>query len=159
MLTAIYGLIVWVVVPGIIAAILLFSFLIPSFIRDKQFKVSAIAGFWAGLLLFVIYAVSQLHTIQEPDLSITSLPDFNLIATVIGAVVGFCLLRILIFLKTTPIIGLITLILSAASSSALFSYLFTASIRGFAMFVAIGTIFGMLLYIVLFPQTINEMVQ
>jgi len=166
-LQVIYGAILWVVVPGIMVAMLIFSFVIPGYIRnvdkdkEKQYKVSAIAGFWAGLVLFVIYVLSQLQGLQQPDFSLSNLPSFDfgsLVTALIGAALGFSFLWLLLFLKTTPLIGLITLVLSAASSIALFSYIFAAS-RDTLMFITTGAIFGLLLHIVINPRITKEIWQ
>jgi hypothetical protein len=52
-------------------------------------------------------------------------------------------------------VGLISLVLSALSTSSLYSYIFIDTLRDKILFVALGFAFGALLHIVFFPSSIK----
>jgi hypothetical protein len=52
-------------------------------------------------------------------------------------------------------VGLVSLILSAASTSGLYSYIFIDTIRDKILFAALGFAFGALLHIVFFPSSVK----
>jgi hypothetical protein len=111
-----------------------------------------VAGFWAGIVAALIYIISQLNNAVTPDFRSGFLPDFNLLPIAIGALAGFILLAIVGVFDKSPVVGLLALILSAASSSALFSYFFLPNFRDVVLYVALGTAFGALLYKVFSPM-------
>jgi hypothetical protein len=49
----------WVAVPAILVIILLYAFNLPRKISDPQIKTSGNAGIFAGLVVFIIFVVSQ----------------------------------------------------------------------------------------------------
>jgi hypothetical protein len=158
-LTIIYGLVAWVIVPIVILAILALAIRIISSVSDSDNEVSAKAGFWAGLLLFVVYVVSQLATLE--NITFTSdyfnyMPQFNILTTVIGSVIGFASLAGMSYLIPTRVVGLVTLLLTCASTSALFNYIFIENDRNLVMCFAVGTLVGALIYMVVFPTPFRE---
>src|SRR6185437_12086438 len=96
----------YVVVP----VIMLFTFLVGIYASRKvttDFRLSATAGLYAGLVAFAIYAVSSFSTHQALSLRVLRLPGFHLLPVIIGAVLGFTLLQIVQFFKlTTGLVGL-----------------------------------------------------
>lgn len=142
--------VLWVVVPGIMLIMLTLPLRIINR-AEGDAKASARAGFWAGLLLFVLYVVSQLPTLRTPSLIPGSLPSFDLTPTAIGAVIGFGFLLVMRYVAPTPFVGLLTLSLAALSSIALFSYIFVEGFRATVMYFALGATFGALLFVVLLP--------
>lgn len=146
----------WVVVPGIMIVLLLWGLSIPGRVSDSDNRRSAWAGFWAGLIVFVIYVVSQLSTIRSPSFNFDALPAFSMIPLIIGFASGFIFLWIIRAVGSTPLIGVITLLLSATSSIALFSYVFINNIRGVVLYVILGVALGILIHIVLFPKSVRE---
>jgi len=154
----IYGCFVWVIIPLIILSMLIFSLVIVARVTMPDSKVSVRAGLLAGLVLFVIYVVSQLQSIHVPNLSSYS-PHFNLLSVLvllIGFVVGFFFLWGIRIVAPTRLVGLLTLILSSASLSALFSYFFASNIRDITLFFALSTVFGILVHVMFFPKTLRE---
>jgi hypothetical protein len=116
--------VLWVIVPGIMLALLVFDLTIVSAASRKsaELKLSARAGFWAGLLLFVIYVVSQLSKIQEPVFTFSGLPGLLVTPLLIGALSGFAFFLILRLGKLPQLIGFVVLALAAVAPSALFTY-------------------------------------
>jgi hypothetical protein len=137
-------------------AILLFATRIVRTTSQHELKVSAKAGLWAGLLLFVVYVISKLPMLREPTFNFRSLPQFDSWPAVVGFAVGFFVLWGVRFSVKTPLVGLVTLVLSAASASALYSYVFLESLRASMLFWALGLAFGTLLHMVFFPKSIGQ---
>lgn len=145
--------VMWGVVPLIMLIMLLYAWGITSRTSDSQGRTSAVAGFWAGVVLSIMYIVSQLSAISPPDFVTSIFPGFDLGITLIGITIGFGLLWGVKYIVGTPVVGLITLILSAASCSALYSYFFIDRFRGLVLFLALGAAFGALLNVVVLPRS------
>ncbi len=156
MLQVIYGIVLWLIVPCIIFGMLIFCMSICGHADEKR---SAWSGFFLGLIVFVLYVISKLSSLQGVDFAFNSFPDFGFgswVVLIIGALGGFFLLFIVAMLKPTRGLGVVTLFLSAASTCALFSYIFISSIRDTAMFFALGILCGLLVHIMFFPETVPE---
>ena len=145
----------WGIVPAIILSALFFSIIIVRRTLQDERGTSARAGFWAGILLTIVFVISQWHTVKSPAFSLKFLPSLNLESAGIGVIIGFLFLWIVRFLLPTRMVGFISLILSAASTSGLYAYVFIESLRGTILFLALGIAFGALLHIVLFPNSIR----
>lgn len=135
----------WLIVPGIMLGWLLYA-------MSKARTVSARAGFGAGLVIFVVYVISQLALVRAPDFSTNQFPQLELLPLATGALIGFIILLGVRLVKADALSGMVTLLLSAASSIALFSYIFMAAMRNSMGYLALGTVFGALLFVVFFPQ-------
>ena len=144
----------WVILPLIMFAIFAFAWIIASSARTAELRVSSWAGFWAGLLSFVIYVVSQLSQIREPNLHYAPLPGLQLLPLGWGLTTGFVFLWIVRHAVPTRLVGLITLMLAGSSTSAVFTYIFIDSLRVSVLYWTLGTALGILLHIVLFPTSI-----
>jgi hypothetical protein len=141
--------VVWGVVPGIIVALLILSMITVQRATGFELKVSVSAAWLAGQLLFVIYTVSQSQMLREAHFTMDYFPSFNLsngIILIVSLALGFFLLRIREILISTKLTVTITCVLSATSSSALFSYFYIASTRDAVTFSALGIAFGISLY-------------
>lgn len=146
----------WVVVPGILVAVFLFSITVVGRTKKGSAKTSASAGFWAGLIIFVIYVASQLGRITEPSFNFTDLPSLEVAPMGIGLVLGFTFLWGVRYIGPTPMVGLLSLVLSATSLSALYSYVFVESLRSTMLFLTLGAALGALLHVVFFPDSIRS---
>jgi len=154
MLQFIYGIVLWLIVPCIIFGMLIFSMAVCSHADEKR---SAWAGFFLGLIFFVLYVISKLSSLQGVDFTFNSFPDFNFgswVILIVGAAIGFFLLTAVALVMPTRGIGIVTVLLTAASTCALFSYIFIANIRDTAMFFALGTLCGLLVHIMVNPKTL-----
>jgi hypothetical protein len=96
----------WVILPLIMFAIFTFAWIIASSARTGELRVSSWAGFWAGLLTFVVYVVSQLGQIREPDLHFTALPGLRLLPLGWGLTTGFVFLWFFRHAVPTRLVGL-----------------------------------------------------
>lgn len=146
----------WIVVPGIMLAIFIFALRIAARTTSPELARSAWAGIWAGLVVLVIYIVSQLDKLASPDLDFSVLPGLQLSPLLIGLASGFVFLFVVRFLAHTSVVGFVTLILSAASTCALFSYIFIDSLRVSFMYAALGTALGMLLHLMMLPSSVKS---
>ena len=144
----------WVILPLIMFAIFAFAWIIANSARTAELRVSSWAGFWAGLLSFVVYVVSQLSQIQEPKLQYADLPGLQLLPFGWGLSTGFVFLWFVRHAVPTRLVGLITLMLAGTSTSAVFTYVFIDSTRVPVLYWTLGMALGIILHIVLFPSSI-----
>jgi hypothetical protein len=152
-------LVEWLVVPVIILSVFFFAIGIIARTEPGDQKTSAKAGFWAGLVLFVAYVLTQLQLIKEPSLApfmIDPLGASELVLAAFGCVAGIVMLIFVGLLGHTRVVGLVTLVLSASSAIALYTYIFVESLRRSCLIVALGFTFGALLYIALFPKSLTR---
>ena len=159
MLTDIYHAIVYFVVPGILLALLVAA-IFASQVVPRELRLSARAGLCAGLVAFAIYVASSFENFQAPPHSAKTLPEFHWIPALSGLVLGFALLMFLQVLKFVPaLIGLLTLLLVASTSSAAFSYFYISRQRDYTIYFALSVLLGVLLYIIFFSrnETVREM--
>ena len=145
----------WGIVLGIILSALSFSIIVVRRTFQDERGTSARAGFWAGILLMIVFVISHWHTVKSPAFSLKSLPSLNLEPAGIGLIIGFLFLWMVRFLLPTRMVGLISLVLSAASTSGLYAYVFIETLRDTILFLALGIAFGALLHIALFPNSIR----
>lgn len=147
----------WCIVPLILPAIFLFAlFGIPGNAADSQVKASARAGKWAGLILLVIFIVSQKNRPLAFSFKIPSY-DFLLVPLLLSGLAGFFFSWIFDVIKRTRVIGFFVLALIAATTITFYSYLFISSIRSMIVFVALGIMLGVLMHEVFFPGSIAQM--
>jgi hypothetical protein len=130
------------------------AWIIAGSASTAELRVSSWAGFWAGLLSFVIYVVSQLGQIREPNFHYAALPGLQFLPLGWSLTTGFVFLWIVRHAVPTRLVGLITLMLAGSSTSAIFTYIFIDSLRVSVLYWTLGTALGILLHIVLFPTSI-----
>ncbi len=149
----------WLIVPFILLGLLALSRVIVNSVSDFEFRISAMAGFWSGLVVFVLYVVSQLNVIHTPSFDLLRLPRLLIIELILGLVMGFCFLWLARVIIHTRFIGLGTLLLSAMSTIALFTYIFITNLRGSILCWTLGVALGALLHTVLFPSSIRNILK
>ncbi|MEW2382588.1 hypothetical protein AB0873_10950 [Micromonospora sp. NPDC047707] len=159
MLDLVYSAVVFVVIPSIMIAMLMLGFYVARRV-SRDFRLSAMAGLCAGLVGFAIYVVASFSRLRSPELALDGLPRFHWIPSIIGFVVGFSVLLLVRFFRLTAgLVGLMVLFLTFAGSTSAFSYFFASPLRGFAIFLALSAMFGMLLNVLLFPEPIREVLR
>ena len=159
MAQALLTLIPWLVLPIVIIALLIFSMTIFRRVKEPEPKLSARAGFWAGFILFVIFIVSQLRDVREPCFDFSSVPGFDFLPLIAGCLIGFALLWAIRITLSTRFVGVITLLLTAASTSALYSFIFIESLRATVLYASLGVALGILVHVVLLPSSIRTLGQ
>jgi len=147
----------WIVVPVILFYLLIFSMTIVARVKETELKVSARAGFWAGLILCIIFIVSQLPELKEPNFKFNSIPGIQYLPLLCGILLGFLFLWAVRFLLPTRFVGITTLLLTVASTCAVYSYIFIESIRVTILYLSLGVAFGVLFHIVIFPDSIRKL--
>jgi len=148
--------VLWIFVPGILMALFAFGLVIIARAATPEHKASSRAGMWGGLVMFVVYIITSLGKVKNITFATKVLPSFQFVPAAIGALIGFLFLLAARYLLPTRLVGLVVLLLSAASTIALYSYLLIASMRPDILFLSLGFAFGALFHIVIFPNSIKE---
>jgi hypothetical protein len=146
----------WLILPSIMLSVFAFAWAIAKTARPADLKASAWAGLFAGLVTFVIYVVSQLSRIHDPDFRFTTLPDLLVQPVASGVVLGFVFLWLIRLALPTRLVGILTLMLSTASTSALFTYVFLTLLRIQVLYWTLGTALGVFLHVVVFPGSVRH---
>ena len=145
----------WILVPIILLWFVLHGFM---FEQDKSLNEESIraakAGGRAGLLIFVLFVISQKSKPWSISFSNPE-AEFSIVFTIIGITLGFCLQH---FIKTWRnvfiAVGSFALIHVACGSIALFSYVFLLGSNGKneIAFLSLGTALGGYLNVMLFQD-------
>jgi hypothetical protein len=146
----------WVILPSIIVLLFGFAWVIANTAGSPELRVSAWVGFFAGLVSFVIYVVSQLSLINDPDFRVSTLPGLLFLPLSAGLGAGFVFLWLVRVALPTRLVGILTLMLSGTSSSALFTYLFLTTMRVWVLYWTLGTALGILLHVMFFPESVEH---
>ncbi len=142
---------IWAVVPLILFLILFFSlFGLPGKMAEPRVKASARAGKFAGLIVLILFIISQKtrqfnFTFQIPSY------DFDVWPTLIGALAGFIVYGIFSFVKPARSMGIFVLAIVGSASIALYSYFFITGFSKTVMYGTLGVLLGVLFYEVVLP--------
>jgi hypothetical protein len=152
----VFHAILYVVVPVIMLSMLGLGVFVTMRV-PRSFKLSALAGFAAGLVIFAIYFVSEFSNFRSPSLGLNAVPTFKPVPIIAGAAIGFGLLLLARFLEVARagLVGLFIMFLVATSSTAVFSYFFNSPLRADTVFLALGCLGGLLVYVVLFSDSVR----
>jgi|SRR5215469_7619008 len=154
MRSLIYHIVVYFMAPGVML-IMLVAGVVLALKVPQRFRVPAVAGLCAGLVCFLIYVVSSSKGFQAPTDTVTTLPGFHWLPTILGLALGFGVLRLLETLGlNSGLFGLFILILVVSSSVAVYSYFYPSPLRDFTILFALSSSVGMLFHIMLFPKRI-----
>jgi hypothetical protein len=149
----------WIIVPFILIGIFSFSRLIMKNVASGENRISAKAGFWAGLVLFIIYFIYEIPLFKTPEfIKITTL-GINIFGIIIGSFLGFFFLFVVKRWIPTRIVGFVVMFLAFSSTSALYSYVFIQTFNRFLLSLTLGVGFGALLHITLWPKSIHEIIK
>lgn len=146
----------WIIIPGIIIYFFYFSIKIYKSIKDNTNRISARSGILAGLVIFVIYFISQSKNSMLLINRINQFPKFQILPFLIGIMFGIGLLLLLNIIISSSFIGVITLIFSSISSVGLFSYFFLNNLRAPTLFFILGLALGNLLFSIVKPETLKD---
>lgn len=147
----------WIIVPVIMLALFIFAANIVARAPTSEAKTSAKAGLWAGLILFVIYVISRMDSLQTPEFSNLELANVSFWTVTVGAIIGFFLLLGVKLLLPTRQVGFIVLVLALASTCSLYSYIFIEAIRNIALSLALGVGLGALFHVIIMPTSVKEL--
>lgn len=148
----------WIVVPVIMFSLIVFGRIIAHKLRDTKKKVSANAGWWAGLILFVFFFIYHMPSISIPQISLASTTiSMPIPGGISGTIIGIVLLWLLKPLIQKHAVGILTLILSSTGATSLFSYFLIRNINHFILSGILGLAFGTLLHLVIFPDNAHSL--
>jgi len=149
-------ILLWLIIPSIMAGLVLMGRSIVKRAVEGENKVTARAGWWAGLVLFVIYFIYKMPSFQVPEIIIDRTLELNLRGVILGTLVGFVFLWILKICISTRVVGFIILFLVFSGTSFLYSYFFIRTFNDFLLSSTLGIAFGVLLHIIVMPKSIQD---
>ncbi len=149
-------IVVWILVPFIFLGLFMLSRSIVEKAKKGEHQLSTRAGFWAGLIAFVIFLIYELPSIKYPDFASVSSINISFWFLIISSVAGYFFLHFLKLMIPTRIAGFVVLFFVFCSLSALFSYYFIQSINDVLMSLSLGLAFGVLVHIIIAPKMIND---
>lgn len=149
-------IVLWLVVPSIMVGLIVVGRSIVKRAVEGENKVTARAGWWAGLVLFVIYFIYKLPSFQIPEIIIDRTLELNLRGVILGTLVGFVLLWILKICISSRVVGFIILFLVFSGTSLLYSYFFIRTFNDILLSSTLGIAFGVLLHIIVMPKSIQD---
>lgn len=148
----------WLVIPGIIAYIFLFALSVERRQVDPDRKTSARAGLWAGMILFVVFVVTQLHYVTPPSsLTAGAFPDLNAFVVLVFGTLGFAAFFAIRRMIPTRLIGFAMLVLAGGSSIALYTYLFLSPLKDLIILLVLGLMLGVFMHIMVFPEPMRHL--
>ncbi|MCA9524204.1 MAG: hypothetical protein KC609_24720 [Myxococcales bacterium] len=150
------ALVVWIIVPSIMIGLLALGDWASRRPEEGDLRTSARAGFWAGLVCFVIFFAATLKHAGVPtdwvrDLSIEPL------AIVSGLVGGFALFQALARFVRTRAMGFLVLVISFCGTTSLYSYVFLRGYSETILSATLGVALGLLLHVVILPGVLREL--
>lgn len=156
-LESVYNSIIYVGVPMIILSMLFLSMYL-AVKTPRESRLSATAGLFAGLVAFTIYLVGSFSGANPPRAGLEHTPSFKWLPLVAGVVAGFMIPFLAQKFQRihAGLTGIFVLFLSATSSTATFSYFFASSLRDVTIFLALGSLFGILIYAVFYHPLIRD---
>lgn len=149
----------WIVVPAIFIALFLLAISFMNKAQKGEHKLSTVAGFWAGMIVFVVFLIYHLSSIALPDFSTFSSINFNFWDTIILILAvggGYGSIFGIEKFWPTRIAGFVVMIITFCSLSALFSYFFIQVYNKILLLLALGFTFGVLLHVIIHPKRIND---
>jgi len=149
-------IVLWLIVPSIMVGLIVMGRSIVKRAVEGENKVTARAGWWAGLVLFVIYFIYKLPSFQIPEIIIDRTLELNLRGVILGTLVGFFLLLILKICISSRVVGFIILLLVSSGTSLLYSYFFIRTFNDILLSSTLGIAFGVLLHIIVMPKSIQD---
>ncbi len=72
----VYHAVLYIVIPVIMLSMLALGVYVTMRV-PRSFKISALAGFAAGLVIFAIYFVSEFSNFRSPTLGLNAIPTFK----------------------------------------------------------------------------------
>lgn len=156
-LQSIFYFVVWVLIPLILLILIWLIKSISSNVEEKKHRSAMVSGYWAGIMLFIILLIYQISIFMKAGFPRNEVyQGFSLPLAMSSALVVFIL-----FLggkKITPpvISGVLVLIFSFLSYSALFHYLFIRTYNDILLSTILGGIFGFLTHLAVSPVSLKE---
>lgn len=145
----------WILVPLIMGGLVVMARSLVVRAEGPERVTAARAGWWAGLLLFLIYFVHSLPVFRPPDPTVAGTLTLGLGPLVLGVGLGFALLWGLSFLSAARVGGLVVLLLTAAGLGSLHTYIFLDDRGDWLVAGVLGGALGALLHLIVFPGNLT----
>ncbi|HKB66632.1 MAG TPA: hypothetical protein VKC61_12325 [Pyrinomonadaceae bacterium] len=148
----------WVVVPLILLIILVYACMLPQRTSDASIKTSGNAGIFAGLIVFIIFVVSQQKSgfMFSWEIPAYSFDFFGGLALIVGAGGGFGTALVVDIIKQHRALGFLVLFIVATTTIAMYGYFFIKDVRSLVLFTSLGIMLGALLHIIWFPEAMTD---
>jgi len=157
LLKGIFYFVVWVFVPAIMVTLAWVLKLRINKVEEKRHRSAMQAGYWAGIMLFIIILIYQVAIFLKTGFpKAETFQGFSLPLALGSALVVFIL-----FLggkRIVPVVvsGILVLIFNFLIFSALFHYLFIRTNNDVLLSIILGGIFGFLTHFAVAPTTFKE---
>ena len=151
-LKAFFQLIIWSFVPAMSSIVLLKLYTVSQGTAAKEYQPSVRAGFWGGLILFLIIFVAQVGRFVQ-----TSFPHepiyqgFNPFLALGAAIAMFVILYGKQTVRASRI-GWLVLGITTLALWALFHYLFIHTANEYILSLALGTALGIFMHTAFLPM-------
>ena len=146
---------VWIAIPSIMLGISLLARSIMSRIPEGENKVSARAGWWAGLVLFAIYFFYEMPSFHVLEISVQASLRLDILGVLLGSIGGFFLLWVLKCVVSTRVVGFVILFLCFSGFAALYTYFFLSIFNNVLASSVLGIAFGSLIHVVAMPDSVK----
>ena len=153
----IFYFVVWVFVPAILAALGWLVKSVANKVEEKRHRSAMQAGYWAGILLFIIILIYQVAIFLQ-----TGFPKEEIFQGFsLSLAFGSALVVFIIFLggkKIVPVVvaGLLVLIFTFLIFTALLHYLFIRTYNDILLSLILGGIFGFLTHFAVAPSSLKD---
>jgi hypothetical protein len=151
---AVAVLIHWFIVPLIMVIIFLYAITLPYRDTKPLVKKSGTAGIFAGLILFLIFVLTQPGETYQFSSELPSY-SFSILWFVkigVGFALGFFILGIVDALRDSSKLAFLVMILVSASTTTIYCYFLFVSFRSTVVFVALGGMLGSLVKMMVDPS-------
>ena len=134
----------WILVPAVLLGAVGLARSVAERLTDTNLRDAALSGWWAGLLIFVLFVLYQLPTVQAPVFyhgpEVLVLNIAALIAGFVGSIAGSFLLS---RLRTTRLLPFATMGLTFLGGATWYHYDFTAAHNEWVVSVSLGIVLGL----------------
>jgi hypothetical protein len=147
----------WTIAPIILLSLLFFGLKMGSSAPNPESSTSAKAGFWAGLVLFIVFVILQIEAIKKPNFFQVDVKSLNYLYAGYGAAAGFILLFGVRLFQGTRRVGFMVLILVTSCMCLLYSLVFLTELRPLILSVVLGLGFGILFHLCVLPGSVKNL--
>ncbi len=156
-LKIIFDLIIWIFVPVILITVIWFLAFAYKRTEIKRQKSALQAGFWAGLMLSVIFLIYQVNIFLKIGFPQNDIfQGFKLWLSLTSALVVFILALGGKKIISPALSGWLNLLFTSISLSAFFHYIFIRTYNDVLLSVILGAAFGFLTHLAASPSSLKE---
>jgi hypothetical protein len=144
----------WLIVPIILLIIFIYALSLPYMDSKESVKKSGTAGIFAGLIIFLIFVVTRPSDTYQfsSEIPTYSVSFFSFFIVVIGFILGFFILGIIDVFRDTSKLAFLVMILVSASMITTYCYFLFVSFRSTVVFIALGSMLGGLVKVMIAPD-------